>query len=61
MRKKAYSQLTRQLGEYGLKITSVAAGTEENVFAGCAAAGIPLIRIMFGADIEKGYMASEAG
>jgi sugar phosphate isomerase/epimerase len=58
---KGLPELSRKLDEYGLKVTSVASGTDENIFAGCAAAGIPMIRIMFDADLEKGYMACEAG
>jgi len=53
-------ELVKKMANYNLKITSVASSTEENVFAGCEAAGIPLIRIMCHADLEKGYMACEA-
>ena len=38
--------LVQQLGRFGLKITSIASPLDEQVFAGCAAAEIPLIRIM---------------
>lgn len=57
---KGLPQLVKKLSEYNLKVTSVASSTDENVFVGCAAAGIPLIRIMFGADLEKGYMNCES-
>lgn len=57
---KGLPEIVKKLGEYNLKITSVASDTDENIFAGCAAAGIPLIRIMFGANLEKGYMNCEA-
>lgn len=48
----------RRLGTHGVKIYSVAASTDESVFAACAEAGVPVIRIM--ANIEQdGYKASE--
>ncbi|WP_167859021.1 sugar phosphate isomerase/epimerase family protein [Paenibacillus cymbidii] len=50
--------LAEQLKEYGLNIFSVASETSERVFAGCAAAGVPLIRIMTDIDPAEGYMAS---
>lgn len=53
------TSLSKKAAGYGLTITSVAATTEESVFAACQAAGVPLIRIMFGANLEEGYMASE--
>lgn len=47
--------LSETLKSYGLQIYSVASTTDEHVFAGCAAAGIPMIRIMI--DIgQDGYM-----
>ncbi|RAP78545.1 sugar phosphate isomerase/epimerase family protein [Paenibacillus montanisoli] len=50
-------KLTEKLKAYGLSIFSVASSTKENVFAGCAAAGVPMIRIMI--DIgPNGYMAT---
>lgn len=55
---KGLPQLAKQLSGYGVKITSVASVTEERVFAGCAEAGVPVIRIM--PEIKGGsYMASE--
>ena len=51
--------MAKQLGDYGLKITSVASETGENIFAACAKAGVPLIKIMLTADLERGYLASE--
>lgn len=56
---KGLPELVNQMNEYGLKITSVASTTDENVFAGCQAAGIPIIRIMAKIDPKLGYMASE--
>lgn len=50
--------LARQLGDYGLKITSVAGPTTEAGFAGCAAAGVPIIHIVYNL-VEGGYMVSE--
>ncbi len=53
---KGLPQLVKQLGEYGLKVTSVAGSLEERVFAGCAAAGIPVVRIMAGNKARMSYM-----
>lgn len=50
--------LVKQLAEFGLTVTSVASSTQESVFAGCAAAGIPVIRIMADIDLKKGFPAS---
>ncbi|WP_164821328.1 sugar phosphate isomerase/epimerase family protein [Paenibacillus koleovorans] len=52
-------QLVKQFADHGLKIFSVASSTDEHVFAGCAEAGIPVIRIMPTMLPEVGYMASE--
>ncbi|TDF91212.1 sugar phosphate isomerase/epimerase family protein [Paenibacillus piri] len=52
-------QLVEQFAEFGLTIYSVASGTDERIFAGCAEAGIPMIRMMPSIDRELGYMASE--
>jgi sugar phosphate isomerase/epimerase len=51
--------LVSQLSEYGLDIFSVASDLDEHVFAGCAAAGIPLIRTMPSISRGVGYMESE--
>jgi len=40
--------LSETFKKYGVKITSVASVLTEEVFAGCSAAGVPLIRIMAG-------------
>lgn len=53
-------RLANKLAEYGLKIASVASETSESVFAACAEAGVPIIRIMCGADLSRGYLACEA-
>jgi sugar phosphate isomerase/epimerase len=57
---KELPKLAKKLARYNLKVTSVASSTDENIFAACADAGIPLIRIMFGAKLHRGYMNSEA-
>lgn len=56
---KGLPMLAKKMAEYGLEVTSIAGTTSEEVFAGCSNAGIPLIRIMLTADLEKGYLASE--
>jgi sugar phosphate isomerase/epimerase len=56
---KGLPQLVQQLAEHGLKIFSIASVTDEHVFAGCAEAGIPTIRIMPVITEEEGYLASE--
>lgn len=58
MAEKGLPVLVKQMEGHGLKITSVAGITSENVFAGCAEAGIPMIRIMAGANLKAGYLAS---
>jgi sugar phosphate isomerase/epimerase len=51
-------KLVTQFADHGLKIFSVASETSERVFAGCAEAGIPMIRIMPSIKPELGYVAS---
>lgn len=53
------TRLVQQFADHGLKICSVASSTDERVFAGCAEAGIPVIRIMAPISPEAGYLASE--
>jgi sugar phosphate isomerase/epimerase len=48
-----------KLAGHGLRIVSLAADTAERTFAACAAAGVPLIRIMLRVG-EEGYPAAEA-
>lgn len=52
-------EAARRLGEFGLKIFSVAGPTDEPTLAACAELGIPMVRVMvpIGAD---GYLATEA-
>jgi sugar phosphate isomerase/epimerase len=52
-------ELTKQFSDYGLKIFSIASNPEEKVFAACAEAGVPIIRIMPAIVPEIGYLASE--
>jgi sugar phosphate isomerase/epimerase len=52
-------QLVKQFADHGLKIFSVASEPTELVFAGCAEAGIPMIRIMPSITHDQGYLASE--
>ena len=52
-------QFVKLMQEFGLKVFSVASSTDEKIFAGCAEAGIPLIRIMVKIDEKIGYMETE--
>ncbi|MGG1519363.1 sugar phosphate isomerase/epimerase [Paenibacillus oryzisoli] len=56
---EALPKLSRLMADYGLRIYSVAASTEESVFAACAEAGVPVIRIMLDIDFDEGYWQSE--
>jgi sugar phosphate isomerase/epimerase len=51
-------QLAAQFAEHGLRIFSIASTIDERIFAGCAEAGIPLIRIMPAIQKDIGYSAS---
>ena len=55
---KGLPALVDIMKEYGIKVTSIAGDTEENIFSACAEAGVPVIRIMAGVDLKEGYMAS---
>ena len=46
--------LAKMMKEHGLSIMSVASSTDENIFAACQAAGVPIIRIM-GPGLDGGY------
>jgi sugar phosphate isomerase/epimerase len=50
--------LTRSMAECGLRVASIAGPTDERTFAACAAAGIPVIRVMFQIRDEP-YMEAE--
>ena len=56
---KGLPAMAKKMSEYGLSIMSVASSTDENIFAACQAAGVPIIRIMAGLDLDKGYLSSE--
>ncbi|MFC4597348.1 sugar phosphate isomerase/epimerase family protein [Cohnella hongkongensis] len=56
---KGLPKLAARLAADGLRIFSVASSLDENVFAACAEAGVPMIRIMAEIDPKEGYMASE--
>jgi sugar phosphate isomerase/epimerase len=55
---KTLPAFAKQLGEAGVKIYSVAASTDESIFAACSEAGVPIIRIMVNIE-EDGYKATE--
>jgi sugar phosphate isomerase/epimerase len=55
---KGLVQLVEKLGEYGVNVYSVASDMSEKVFAGCAAAGIPVIRIIVHTELKDGFYAS---
>jgi sugar phosphate isomerase/epimerase len=57
---KGLPQLVSQLSDYGLRVFSVASDLSEPVFAGCAAAGISMIRTMPEISLEEGYLVSES-
>lgn len=55
---KMLTELVSVFGDHGLKVVSIASSLEEPVFAACAAAGVPMIRIM--GEINRGaYLQSE--
>ena len=56
--RRGLSEAVRILGDYGLKVFSVAGSTDEATIAACAEEGVPLIRIM--ADLgNRGYLEGE--
>jgi len=55
---KGLTELVKEMNNYGIKVTSVASVTTEQVFAGCAEAGIPIIRIMPKVELKDGFFAS---
>ena len=57
---RSLPRLARELNGSGIKIMSVASTTDEHIFAACAAAGVPLIRIMFGNKLNRDYFEAEA-
>ncbi len=57
---KALPQAARVLGDFGLKIVSIAGPTDERTIAACAEAGVGIIRICVAIDPNEGYLAAEA-
>lgn len=57
---KGLPRLVKEMSDFGLKIFSVASSTDEAIFAACAEAQVPLIRIMAPVDRKLGYLASES-
>jgi len=53
---KDLPKLVQTLTSHGIAVTSVASDTSEAVFAGCAEAGIPLIRVMYWHNLNQNYM-----
>ena len=51
--------LVKEMADAGIRVDDVASSTDENIFAACAAAGIPMIRIMFNPKQADDYMAQE--
>jgi sugar phosphate isomerase/epimerase len=56
---KALPELVKVFGDHGLTVASIASSLDEPIFAACAAASVPLIRIM-GKVTRGAYLASEA-
>lgn len=52
------AELVSVFGDHGLKVANVASSLTEPVFAACAAAGVPMIRVM-GAVDRGAYLRSE--
>jgi len=53
-------EAARILGEYGIRITSIAGPTDETTIAACAAAGVPTIRICAAIEEKMDYLSAEA-
>lgn len=52
---KGLPELVKIMTQYGVKVTSIASNTDENIFAACEAANIPIIRILATLDLKLGY------
>lgn len=52
-------ELVSQFADHGLQIFSLACDPNERIFAACAEANIPMIRVMAPIDQSQGYMRSE--
>lgn len=53
---KGLPLLVTNLKKHNLAVTSVASSLDEHVFAGCAQAGIPIIRIMASSNVNVDYL-----
>jgi sugar phosphate isomerase/epimerase len=56
---KALPELVSVFRDHGLTVASIASSLDEPIFAACAAAGVPIIRIM-GSVTRGAYLESEA-
>jgi len=52
-------EAARILGDYGVRIVSIAGPTDETAIAACAEAGVPIIRICQPMNDPDGYLAAE--
>ena len=52
--------LVDELAGAGIRVDDVASAPAENVFAACAASGIPMIRVMYAAPARADYVTEEA-
>ncbi len=57
--RKRLPEAKKVLEDHGVKIGSVAGGTDEATIAACGEAGIPVIRVMVNIDMNIGYFATE--
>ena len=53
-------EAARILGEYGIRIASIAGPTDETAIAACGAAGVPTIRVCAAIDEKMDYLPAEA-
>jgi len=56
---KDLPRAAKVLGEFGVKILSVAGPTDEATIAACAEAGVPVIRVMAGINRGESYLEGE--
>ena len=56
---KHLPRAAKVLGEFGVKILSVAGPTDEATIAACAEAGVPVIRVMAGINRGESYLEAE--
>lgn len=57
---KDLPRAAKVLGEFGVKILSVAGPTDEATIAACAEAGVPVIRVMAGINKGESYLEAES-